>query len=205
VLFRSYLTDVGCSQLLEAVRGEAKTARLTGSLPSSTCSLKLQLDVGKPCPVDLLIGLTREAYSKAKKVFPAEAPLQDKATESTVYTSIGLLYGPAAFMSEHTDSPTFVGKSHEWLVCFSIGNTIVYQLDGVEVNVQSGDCLVMNSMAVLHGVKGVLAHSSPEQCPLQDARLGLLLWELQDTSDLVLGNSSSEDLDLDCMGALFGD
>ncbi|GBG29197.1 Hypothetical Protein FCC1311_054192 [Hondaea fermentalgiana] len=96
--------------------------------------------------------------------------------ERETLTSLGWLYGPKSSMVAHHDTPTFAGSQDEWLVSFNAGLTMIFEADGEELPLSHGDVVVMDTLAVKHGVRRIIPDSAPSHCSLQDARLGLLLW-----------------------------
>jgi hypothetical protein len=93
-----------------------------------------------------------------------EHPVQSKNGKSTTtsitttpLTGLSLLYGPLASMSAHYDSPTQPGQREEWLAMMSIGSSIIFRCNDELIQLDSGDVVVMDSMATLHGVERVLA------------------------------------------------
>ena len=113
--------------------------------------------------------------------------LRRLAQESTSLTGIALLYGPCASMLPHYDSPTQPKQKHEWLVMFSCGHDVVYQLNNHKLTISSGDVVVMDAMNVLHAVLKVQPPSNELNTqsdvndliglPVQNSRLGILLWQ----------------------------
>jgi hypothetical protein len=98
-------------------------------------------------------------------------------------SGLSLLYGTNAAMSPHYDSPTQYQQRAEWLVLITLGNTVDFRCHDQVIPLHSGDVLVMDSMAVLHGVERIhvdtdcptLSHQL--QLPGHQVRLGILLWQ----------------------------
>jgi hypothetical protein len=138
--------------------------------------------------------------------------LQDLASSSCL-TGLALLYGPKGCMSAHYDSPTQPLQRMELLVLLSLGSTTVFTCtnDQEPLHLFSGDALVMDSMAVLHGVQQIIPHpSSPVSHLLPpNSRLGVLLWQgrtstPKDITTSVHHTMESDDMDIpDGMGSLF--
>lgn len=113
-------------------------------------------------------------------------------------TGIALLYGPNGKMLAHYDAPTQKGRRDEWLVGFSVGADTMFRCNDEVVLLKSGDALVMDSMAVLHGVEGICGQVSSvdvEQLyglPFQGSRLGVLLWQSAEPSKNRMDVSKAE-------------
>jgi hypothetical protein len=168
------------------------------SLASSTHSLKLALNVGCGASLKdrlpLAVQLCRRAFGQVQDILQEAslAPLcvDDRNTEPPPLSGLALLYGPNGKMPAHYDSPTQHGQRHEWLAMLTIGNAIDFSCNDEIITLQSGDALVMDSMAVLHGVKGIVADDgdassvTPQTNPLPvlGSRLGILMWEAAATS-----------------------
>lgn len=114
------------------------------------------------------------------------------STNGSLLTGLALLYGPSAKMTPHFDSPTQPNQRHEWLVMFTIGNAVDFICNDDILTLVSGDALVMDSMAVLHGVRGIRqeyddgggggggdcnSNGPTVSLPLEGSRLGVLLWQ----------------------------
>jgi hypothetical protein len=86
-------------------------------------------------------------------------------------------------MKPHYDSPTQPNQREEWLIMFTLGNDVLFQLDDRQLCLSSGDALVMDSMNVLHGVVSILPPKLEEVDPAVTlglsprTRLGILLWQ----------------------------
>jgi hypothetical protein len=140
------------------------------------------------------------------------AVLQDLASSSCL-TGIALLYGPKGCMPAHYDSPTQPLQRMELLVLLSLGSTTVFTCsnDQEPLHLFSGDALVMDSMAVLHGVQQIIPHpSSPVSHLLPpNSRLGVLLWQgrtsipSKETTTTANHRMEPDDMDIpDGMGSL---
>jgi hypothetical protein len=146
-------------------------------------------------------------------VSPRHHPLHVLAHPETPLTGTSLLYGPNASMKPHYDSPTQPNQKEEWLCILSVGLTTVFRCDNETFRIDSGDALVMDSMAVLHGVEKILpdpdgcVNSSWRQVGLPaPSRLGLVVWQgrtLKAGTNTSLADWSVHDEVLEGMGALF--
>lgn len=160
-------------------------------LETSSSSLKLHL--GIDCGGDLQTNLpmavkyVRKAFQKAIDLtnhHRAKSELIPPifASDSTPLTGLALLYGPNASMTAHYDSPTQPLQREEWLTMMTMGNPTVFRCNRELVTLYSGDVLVMDSMATLHGVEQILPSESHEDysylgLPVPESRLGILLWQ----------------------------
>jgi hypothetical protein len=148
-----------------------------------------------------------------KDEVPFPHPLHVLAQPETPLTGTALVYGRNASMKPHYDSPTQPNQTEEWLCIISFGLTMVFRCDNDAFRVESGDALVMDSMAVLHGVESILpdpegcAHSSWRQVGLPSpSRLGLVVWQgrsFEAASNTSLIDCSVHDEAMEGMGALF--
>lgn len=93
------------------------------------------------------------------------------------FSLLALLYGPVSSMPSHVDAPSRPESREQWLVSITLGLCIIFQVGDHRLHLRSGDVLVMDAMALMHGVIAVLADSAPADVVLQDSRLGLLLFE----------------------------
>ena len=62
----------------------------------------------------------------------------------------------------------------------TVGNPVDFVCNDQVLTLQSGDALVMDSMAVLHGVKAILpisGETARHKLPIEGSRLGVLLWQ----------------------------
>ena len=180
--------------------------------PKRTNSLTMELGIA--CGEDLgeilkfSVDTCRRAFEQASHNLPSSASLQRLCQLDTALTGLSLLYGPSSYMSPHYDSPTQPGQREEWLCMFTMGLPCVFRLDDKTVEMKSGDALVMDSMAVLHGVERIAEDSLdgaicsrlglPTKC-----RLGLLFW--QGRSVTMDAHSSSEIPIIDGLTTMFAD
>jgi len=104
-------------------------------------------------------------------------------------------------MPSHVDAPSRPESREQWLVSITLGLCIIFQVGDHRLHLRSGDVLVMDAMALMHGVVAVLADSAPADIALQDARLGLLLFE--PPPHRVRASSEQENDGIDGLGALF--
>jgi hypothetical protein len=129
-------------------------------------------------------------------------------------------------MKPHHDSPTQPGQRQEWLACISLGATALFRCNDQVLPMNSGDVLVMDSMAVLHGVEQILLPVTPKDdengnddndddqnrhhhhlldsgLP-PDSRLGILMWQGKTNANDNAATRSNEDY-VDGIGSLFPD
>ena len=162
-------------------------------LGSSKTSIKLEMGVG--CGDDLSQVLTkaacvaREAFRRAaSEDFPDDKPLLTLSDTRTALSGVVLAYGLNGSMPPHYDSPTQPGQREEWLAMITVGQSVDFPCNNDNLKLESGDVLVMDSMAILHGVDGILSDARynlndvglPCQC-----RVGVLFWQgrIKDTRD----------------------
>ena len=91
---------------------------------------------------------------------------------------VSLLYGINATMEQHTDSlsrPDITNE--EWTFTVNIGCDICFKLNGKNVIAHSGDIIVIDSRAVMHGVDKIIPNTCPKDIPLTNARFGVIVWE----------------------------
>ncbi|KAI2510147.1 hypothetical protein MHU86_4314 [Fragilaria crotonensis] len=62
---------------------------------------------------------------------------------------------------------------HEWLVMMTVGKAVAFVCNDEIITLSSGDVLVMDAMAVLHGVQSILRDDCDIELPLQGSRLGV--------------------------------
>ena len=161
---------------------------------SSSKSLNLGLKYcGSPLTsLPAAVQFSYRAFQTAAHVYGQRHPqyvsisntLQNLANSNqSKLTGIALLYGPSATMKPHYDSPTQPNQREEWLIMFTLGNDVLFQLNDRQLCLSSGDALVMDSMNVLHGVVSILPPKLEEVDPAvalglsPGTRLGLLLWQ----------------------------
>ena len=91
---------------------------------------------------------------------------------------VALLYGINAMMLQHTDS---LSRPHitneEWTFTVNIGCDICFTLNGKKIIAHSGDIIIMDSRAVMHGVDEIIENTCPKDIPLKNARFGVVIWE----------------------------
>jgi hypothetical protein len=212
-----------CREVLEChernnIDGESKIT----STPISQNSIKLALGIGcggnlSP-QLPLAARILQQGFAKARDDCATAqynnnnqnslSALDTLQNPSTPLTGLALLYGPNAFMKAHYDSPTQPGQGHEWLACLSLGATVMFRCNNQILPLHSGDILVLDSMATLHGVEEILASDNEDTTvngllPL-NCRLGILMWQGKFQNQLEDTNSS-DDAMIEGMGALFGD
>ena len=123
----------------------------------------------KECKFDL------EIISKAKQFI---SKIVDYDLPFHKLDGVALLYGINAKMEQHTDSlsrPDITNE--EWTFTINIGCDIQFTLNGKTVTAHSGDVLIMDSRAVMHGVERIIPKTCPLFLPLQNARFGIVCWE----------------------------
>jgi hypothetical protein len=154
----------------------------------------------------------RHYWDEGEVQSPKNHPLHALAQPETALTGTALLYGPNASMKPHYDSPTQPKQKEEWLCILSVGLTMVFRCDSKTICINSGDAMVMDSMAVLHGVEEILpdpdgcVNSSWRQVGLPAAsRLGLVVWQGRtlEAATTTSPDSSVSDEAMEGMGALF--
>ena len=199
---------------------EAVQSGLMQSLSSMSLDLGL-LGTGAPLVKQVeIIRIAARAFLEGGEslVAAGHAEMGCEAAEPAAekLTGIALLYGPRSRMVAHYDSPTQPGRRREWLFMITAGNSIRFQLGDQIEELKSGDALIMDSMATLHGVVEVLSsddsHIDPaEQLGLPSgSRLGVLLWTAK--TDHIPAKVSRQDLTLaaeevndELLGKLFQD
>jgi hypothetical protein len=103
-------------------------------------------------------------------------------------------------MNPHYDSPTQPNQREEWLIMFTLGNDVLFQLDDRQICLSSGDALVMDAMNVLHGVVTILPPQLDEVDPAvalglnPKTRLGILLWQ-SSPPRLTINESKTQSVD----------
>jgi hypothetical protein len=202
-----------------AVNEEYKSDELGGDVlaqfDSLSCS-STKLNLGISCGGDLAtnlpnaVDLARRAFQQAAIVATSHATAETlKLISKNPLSGLSLLYGIHASMTSHYDSPTQPGQREEWLCMISFGNTILFRCDNEIVTVHSGDVIVMDSMAVLHGVERILPDNSlPSICtrigfPLTQVRLGVILWQGKLTPDKNPITHPEEEINLEDAFSLF--
>mmetsp|Transcript_255 Transcript_255/g.371 ORF Transcript_255/g.371 Transcript_255/m.371 type:complete len:249 (-) Transcript_255:474-1220(-) len=125
---------------------------------------------------------------------------------SYTLTGVALLYGPCGKMTPHFDSPTQPEQKEEWLVMFSMGNDVLFQVNDRQIRLSSGDALIMDAMSVLHGVVSILSSKEGNDPAIRlglspGSRLGVLLWQSSPKKERIDNRSlSSSEFDV---GGLF--
>jgi hypothetical protein len=148
----------------------------------------LKLDLGIGCGGDVSSRL-KTSTSQARRAFKQASTLLPTTTQAferfclptTRITGLSLIYSLDSFMSPHYDSPTQAGQREEWLCMFTFGLPCLFQLDDRTVQLNSGDAVVMDSMATLHGVDSIVdLKDGDNQCKRiglpSKCRLGVLFW-----------------------------
>lgn len=97
-------------------------------------------------------------------------------------------------MSPHYDSPTQPGQGQEWLAMLTVGKSVDFVCNNDVITLTSGDALVMDSMAVLHGVKGIVQDNNSIELPVKGSRLGVLLWQARSVANVFI-NGDNDDVD----------
>lgn len=180
IVFPGMLTTRGQRRIADCLALRIRAAREKGCVNTSKTALGLDMQpANQPaCTEPLLVDLAQFVFEQACKV---TAYLGDGAKalqhKRHTWTALGWLYGPCSTMKPHFDSPTFEASEHEWLVSFNVGLSLEFSADDQVLVLQSGDVLLMDTLAVKHGVKRVIPGTAPPDCPLKDARLGIMLWE----------------------------
>lgn len=190
-------------------------------LVTSKTSVKLELNI--PCGaglndrLPLAVSLCRRAFVQAQEILKDDSLelLADSSLsiEEQRLTGLALLYGPNGNMTSHYDAPTQPGQRHEWLAMLTVGNAVEFCCNDDILILQSGDALVMDSMAVLHGVQGIVGtksdslSSSAFSLPIQGSRLGILMWQAAArVSENAAENEQDDDtVDLEGVNMLFPD
>lgn len=193
IVLPGYLVCDTVESMLASVASRVKDARETPSgqrLAEAHKAVGLDMQpVDQPvCTIESLVELAHQAFQDALDACIKAAKDQGLSVEDGTLdlagldrdrpflTALGWLYGPQSSMVAHHDTPTFPGSKDEWLVSFNAGLTMNFEADGEPLPLASGDVVVMDTLAVKHGVLGILPGTAPAECSLQDARLGLLLW-----------------------------
>jgi hypothetical protein len=184
----------------------------------STLKTSLKLNLGISCGGDLTSILPKAAYVARRCLEMASTQAADAASTSLKLIANGplsglsLLYGLGASMPLHYDSPTKPGQREEWLAMITLGNSVAFRCNSEVLILHSGDALVMDSMAVLHGVDRIVADTS--ECPIchriglpnVQSRLGILFWQGKNTSASFSSTRSEDFVPLDDfhVDSLFG-
>jgi hypothetical protein len=184
-----------------------------------TSSTSHTFQLGVRCGGDLTstlpvaVEVARRAFRQAMQHKPqlgtlTSIPALETLSQPNVpLAGLVLLYGLQASMPPHYDSPTQPGQREEWLVMMTMGNDVRFRCNDDIVKLQSGDVLVMDSMAVLHGVESIVDNKN-KGCEEEDlglpisSRLGILFWQGQSPIDNVDSTSISV---VEGVGSLFPD
>jgi hypothetical protein len=184
-----------------------------------TSSTSQTFQLGVRCGGDLTstlpvaVDIARRAFRQALQQQPqlglaSSIPALETLSQPHVpLAGLVLLYGLQASMPPHYDSPTQPGQREEWLVMMTMGNDVRFRCNDDIVQLQSGDVLVMDSMAVLHGVESIVDNNC-QGCDDEDlglpisSRLGILFWQGQSPVDKVDSASFSV---VEGVGSLFPD
>jgi hypothetical protein len=225
-VFRSFIGHVESQRIIveEALSCHSRNEKLIGSnesdvinahaISSSNSSLKLNLGIS--CGSDLsniipnAVDVARKSFRKASRIAKSTSTANTLRTISTgPLSGLSLLYGLNAAMLPHYDSPTQPGQHEEWLCMMSFGNTMLFRCDNEVITIQSGDVLVMDAMATLHGVDGILHDDDePPICSsigftIPQVRLGILLWQGRLVRECNNDVTACDDIDLDGSIGLF--
>jgi hypothetical protein len=163
----------------------------------------------------LAVAVARRAFRQALHQEPqlgdaTSIPALETLSQPNIpLAGLVLLYGLKAAMPPHYDSPTQPGQREEWLVMMTMGNDVRFRCNDDIVQLQSGDVLVMDSMAVLHGVESIVdlddgggRIEKPDLGLPISSRLGILFWQGQSPVDKVDSASFSV---VEGVGNLFPD
>lgn len=168
---------------------ESEWQRLETSSSSIPLNMGLKGTGGPFVDMDSVVRYSKRAFGEASRYFSSVG--QGKISEAidrlrheeAKLTGISLLYGPNGSMLAHYDAPTQPGRHDEWLVGFTVGADTYFRCNDKIVLLKSGDALVMDSMAVLHGVESIKSGKEAIDCSLKyelpspGSRLGVLLWQ----------------------------
>ena len=191
---------------------EIQTAKVLLEEASLKLALNLECggDIGPRLP--MAVSKLKPAFDCANRAFsssnngnPSEPSVLDHLSQaSTSLTGLALLYGPNAYMKPHYDSPTQPGRQSEWLVCASLGATAIFRCNDEQLVLESGDALVLDSMAVLHGIEGIVRDDNVASAiglP-PHSRLGILMWQAKTPVTMPF---IFDDTNLDGVDSLFSD
>jgi hypothetical protein len=185
----------------------------------SSSKTSLKLDLGIPCGGDLsyllpnAVAVARRAFQRASSIV-AKATTKAKSLKlisNGPLSGLSLLYGIEGSMSPHYDSPTQPGQREEWLCMMSLGNSMMFRCNDDIISVHSGDVVVMDSMAVLHGVERIVPDESDPSLslrlglPTTQSRLGIIFWQGRIASPEAPLFIAGEDISLDGVDSLFDD
>jgi hypothetical protein len=206
----SFLTKEEQKQLVEdALACHAQQSSSgTGWTDVGTSTASFPLKLGIKCGGDLAETLPF-AVDLARRAFASSFLLHNVGDWCSL-TGLALIYGPNATMNAHCDSPTQPHQREEWLIMMTVGNSVRFRCNDELLLLHSGDALVMDSMAVLHGVQEIVV-SDPDMAPtvglpVPGSRLGVLLWQGSSPVDVSVGNmSDAVELEEGTMAGLFGE
>lgn len=200
---------------------DASLAQVWRGLKTSSASLRLQLGIDCGGNLDsslpMAVSMARKTFQQAIKVSSEESSCKKSiipqvfASETTPLTGLALLYGPNARMNAHYDSPTQPLQREEWLAMMTIGSPALFRLNDELITINSGDVLVMDSMATLHGVEKILPCATHDLnvdlgLPIPGSRLGILVWQgrMHDDAPHHKMNDNKNIAIVDGVGDLFG-
>lgn len=181
---------------------------------SSTSQTSLKLNLGIPCGGALTnilpksVAVARQALHIASRQVPAASSKSLHMLAHGPLSGLSLLYGVDASMPSHYDSPTQPGQREEWLAMITLGNSVAFRCNNEILILHSGDVLVMDSMAVLHGVERIVADDNENPIcsrigmPFLQARLGILLWQGKEMQNSIPSTRSHDGIDvfgIDCL------
>ena len=199
-VFRSFVNHVETQSLIasEALKCHSRNEEKSGNTKAqgidthhvSSSKKSMKLNLGISCGGDLRSILPNAAIVARKAFHQASSIAKSASTATSLHiisngplSGLSLLYGVNAAMLPHCDSPTQPGQREEWLCMMSLGNTMIFRCDDETITIQSGDVIVMDAMATLHGVERVLPDDDvPPMCsrigfPIPQVRLGILFWQ----------------------------
>jgi hypothetical protein len=211
-VLKSFLTKEEQKRLVEDVlkcHTQQSSSGSTGWTDMATSTASFPLKLGIKCGGDLMETLPF-AVDLARRAFASSSFLPHNVGDRCSLTGLALIYGPNATMNAHCDSPTQPHQREEWLAMMTVGNSVRFRCNDELLLLHSGDALVMDSMAVLHGVQEIVA-SDPDMAPtvglpVPGSRLGVLLWQGSSSADVSVGNmSEAVELEEGTMAGLFGE
>lgn len=225
VVFRSFVDEKGTIDRCHCLVKEALNCHHTycsdgddeALLSAKNSKTSIKLELGILCGGDLSailplsVDVARRAYQQAANL-PQFSGLQTNhhllSLSAGPLSGICLLYGLNASMSPHYDSPTQMDQREEWLVMITLGNSALFRCNHDIIELNSGDVLVMDSMAVLHGVEGIVEDTTEKstcsklELPFAQSRLGILFWKGRDTINIAALPFDQEDI-VDGINELF--
>lgn len=142
----------------------------------SKCDDKLLMESKKSFRIDYKeLEFEKELIKKAKEFV---SKIVDYKLPFDKLDGVSLLYGINAMMEQHTDSlsrPQITNE--EWTFTMNIGCDICFRLNGKNIIAHSGDIIIIDSKAVMHGVDKIIPNTCPKDIPLSNARFGVVIWE----------------------------